>query len=69
MILLVLYKSQGSVVGIATSYGLDERGIGVPSPGKVTNFLFSMLCRPTLGLTQSPIQWVLRHEGVWGVDV
>jgi hypothetical protein len=33
--------SQDSAVGIATGYGLDERGVGVRVPGKVKNFLFS----------------------------
>jgi hypothetical protein len=28
------------------------------SPGRVKNFFFSTSSRPTLGLTQSPIQWV-----------
>jgi hypothetical protein len=49
---------RGSVVGIATGYGLDDRGVGVPSSGKVKNFLFSKLSRPALGSTQPPIQWV-----------
>jgi hypothetical protein len=29
-----------SVFGIATGYGLDGRGVGVPSPGEGTNFLY-----------------------------
>jgi hypothetical protein len=53
--------SRGSVVGIATGYGLDDRGIGVKSTGKkVKNFLFSTSFRPALGPTQPPIQWVPR---------
>jgi hypothetical protein len=52
-------RSQDSVVGIATGYGLDDRGVGVPSPGRVKkNFLFSTLSMPALGSTQPPIQWV-----------
>jgi hypothetical protein len=43
---------------IATGYGLDDRGFGVPSPGRVKTFLFSTLSRPALGSTQPPIQWV-----------
>jgi len=43
----------GSVVGIATGYGLDGPGI---------EFLwvrdFSHLSRPALGPTQPPVQWV-----------
>jgi hypothetical protein len=35
--------------GIATGYGLDDRGVGVP---------FSTSSRPALGPTQPPIQWV-----------
>jgi hypothetical protein len=49
-----------AVVGIATGYGLYDRGIGVPSPGRVKNFLFSVSSRPALGSTQHPIQWVPR---------
>jgi hypothetical protein len=46
------------IVRIATSYGLDDRGVGIPSPGSVKNFLFSSSSRPALGSTQPPIQWV-----------
>jgi hypothetical protein len=45
-----------SVVSIATSYGLDDRRVGVK------NFLFSTSSRPALGFTQPPIQceqWAL----------
>jgi hypothetical protein len=41
-----------------TSYGLDDRVVGVPSPGRVKNFLFSKSSRPALRSTQPPIQWV-----------
>jgi hypothetical protein len=34
-------RSRGSSVGIATGYGLDDRRAGVPSPGRVKNFIFS----------------------------
>jgi hypothetical protein len=50
--------SRDSVVGIATGYGLDDRGVGVPSPGSVKNCLFSTSPRPVLGLIQPPILWV-----------
>jgi hypothetical protein len=30
---------QDSVVGVATGYGLDGQGVGVPSPARVKNFL------------------------------
>jgi hypothetical protein len=39
------------VVGIATDYGLDNRGVGVGSPGKPKNLLFSTSTRPVLGST------------------
>jgi hypothetical protein len=45
--------SRDSAIGIATHYGLDDRGVGVPSPGRVKNFLLFH------GPTQPPIQWVL----------
>jgi hypothetical protein len=48
-------RSRDSSVGIATSYGLDDQGVG---PGKVKNFLFSKSSRSTLRSTQPPIQWV-----------
>jgi hypothetical protein len=47
-----------SEVGIAIGYGLDNRRVGVPSPGRVKNFLFSKSSRPALRSTQPPIQWV-----------
>jgi hypothetical protein len=50
-------KNAYSAIGIATGYGLDDRGVGVPSPGSV--ILFSTSSRPALGSTQPLIQWVL----------
>jgi hypothetical protein len=47
-----------SAVGIATGYGLDDQGVGVPRPGGGKNFYFSMSSKPALGPTQTPIQWV-----------
>jgi hypothetical protein len=38
-----------SIVGIATGYGLDDRGLGVR--------VFSTSSKPALGSTQPPIQW------------
>jgi hypothetical protein len=32
-------RSRDSAVGIATDYGLDDGGVGVPGPGRVKNFL------------------------------
>jgi hypothetical protein len=43
----------GSVVGIATGYGLDVPG---SNPGWGRDFLH--LSRPPLGPTQPPVQWV-----------
>jgi hypothetical protein len=50
--------SRDSAVGIATGYELVGRGVGVPSPGRVKNFHFSISSRSTLGSSQRPIQWV-----------
>jgi hypothetical protein len=47
---------QDSVVGIATGYGLGDRGVGVGVP--VGSRIFSTLSRPALGSTQPPVQWV-----------
>jgi hypothetical protein len=57
--LIIPYRSRDSVVGIATGYGLDDRGIRSSSPGRVKNFLFSTSSRPALGSTQPPIEWIL----------
>jgi hypothetical protein len=53
MVYLTTVQPSGSV-GIATGYGLNDGGVGVPSPGRVTNFLFSMSSRPGLWSTPSP---------------
>jgi hypothetical protein len=50
--------SRVSAVGIANSYWLDDRGVGVRVPVGSTNFHFSMSFRPAMGSTQTPIQWV-----------
>jgi hypothetical protein len=50
--------SRGSSVGIPTGYGLGDWGGRSSSPGRVKRFLFSTSSRPTLGSTQTPIQWV-----------
>jgi hypothetical protein len=49
-------RSRDSVVGIATGYGLDDRGVGVRAP--VGSRIFSTSSRPALGSIQPPIQWV-----------
>jgi hypothetical protein len=55
--LILSHRSRDTIVGIATSYGLDNRGRS-SSPGRVKNFLFSKSSRPALRSTQPPIQWV-----------
>jgi hypothetical protein len=52
-----LYERRDSAVGIATGFGLDDRGGRSSSPGGGKNFLFCISSRPALGSTQ-PIQWV-----------
>jgi hypothetical protein len=49
-----LNSGQGSVVGIATGYGLDSPGIETWWGQD-----FPHLSRLTLGPTQPPVQWVL----------
>jgi hypothetical protein len=49
---------RGSAVRIVTGYGLDYWGVGVLSPGRVKNFLFSKSSRPALGSIQLLIQRV-----------
>ena len=51
--LLIIESGPGSVVGIATGYGLD--GLGIESR---VGRDFSHLSRPALGPTQPPVQWV-----------
>jgi hypothetical protein len=50
-----LIGSRDSVVGIATGYGLDDRGVGLRVP--IGPRIFSTLSRPAQGYTQPPIQW------------
>jgi hypothetical protein len=53
----ILHDSRwDSVVGIATGYGLDERGVGVRVP--LGSRIFSTSSRPILGPTWPPNQWV-----------
>jgi hypothetical protein len=53
----ITFKSRDSVVDIATSYGLDDRGVGVRVPVVQELSLFHVV-QTTLGSTQPPIQWV-----------
>jgi hypothetical protein len=50
---LILERGPGSVVGIATGYGLDGPGIESRCGRD-----FPHLTRPTQGPTQTPVQWV-----------
>jgi hypothetical protein len=51
-------RSRDSSVGIATIYGLDDREVGIKSPSRIKNFLFSKSSRLALRSTQSPIKSV-----------
>jgi hypothetical protein len=59
-----LARSQDSAFGIATGYGLDDRGRS-SSPGRVKNLLFSISSRPAMAPTQPPIEWVLGDLSPW----
>jgi hypothetical protein len=48
-------------VGIATGYGLNDRARS-SSPDRIKNLHFSVLSKPALGSTQSPIWWVPRSR-------
>jgi hypothetical protein len=50
--------SRISSVGIATGYGLDDRGLGFDSRRGLGIFLFTTGSVTALGHTQLPIQWV-----------
>jgi hypothetical protein len=52
------YESRNSVVGIATGYGLDHRGVGV-RVRMGSRIFFFLRCTGWLGPTQPPIQWVM----------
>jgi hypothetical protein len=52
----MLSWSRDNVVGIASGYGLDDRGVGVRVP--VGSRIFSTSSRPSLGSTQPSIQCV-----------
>jgi hypothetical protein len=59
----IMERSRGGIVGIATGYGLGDRGVGVRVP--VGSTISSQSSRPALGSTQPPIQWVpgVKQEG------
>jgi hypothetical protein len=51
--LIIFNSGPGSSVGIATGYGLDGPGIESRWGRDISH-----TCRPALGPTQSPVQWV-----------
>jgi hypothetical protein len=54
---VAFFSSRDSVVGIATDYGLDDRGVEVRVPvGK--NYFLSTFLRPVLGPTQPTVRWM-----------
>jgi hypothetical protein len=54
----VFIKSWDSEIGIATGYGQDGQGVGVPSPDRGKTFLLSTSSRPVPGPTEPHIQWI-----------
>jgi hypothetical protein len=62
---LLDYKSRDSSVGIALSYGLDDRGSRVQFPAGAGNFSLHHRVRTALGPTQPPIRWVLGALSLW----
>jgi hypothetical protein len=61
MVIYTRVLSQDGAVGIATGYGLDNRGVGIRVPvGPIT---ISKLSRPALGSTQPCIQWIQGYRG------
>jgi hypothetical protein len=54
-----LMRDRGSSVSIVSGYGLDDRAIEVRFPDKDKRiFPLVSVCRPALGPTQPPVQWV-----------
>jgi hypothetical protein len=51
-------ESHDNSVGIALSYGLEDRDSRVRFPAGAGNFLFTTASRTALGPTQPPINWV-----------
>jgi hypothetical protein len=54
---ILSHWNQDSLVGIATCYGLDDKGVGLRVP--IGSRIFCTSSRLALGPTQPPIQWVL----------
>jgi hypothetical protein len=54
----VYIYSRDSSVGIATGYGLDDRGWGVRFPARDGNFYLLHRVQNGSGPTQPPVQWV-----------
>jgi hypothetical protein len=51
--------SRDSIIGIATSYGLDDLGVAVRVPVGSRIFSYPKSSRPAPRSTHPPIQWVL----------
>jgi hypothetical protein len=58
-------RRNGSLVGIATNYGKDDRGVGSSNPGRVKNIHYYIPSRPALDSTQPPIQGVEGALSPW----
>jgi hypothetical protein len=53
------WRSRGSSVSVVSGYGLDYREIKVRSSAVEKKiFPLAAVCRPALGPTQRPVQWV-----------
>lgn len=60
LITLLTVESRCSTFGIATDYGLHDRGLS-SSPGKVKDFHIYKSFRLVLGLNQPSEQWIPGH--------
>jgi hypothetical protein len=56
-------SSQDSIIGIATSYGLDDRETRSSNPGNIKSYLSSIVSRPDLGFTKPRIQLLIAFPG------
>jgi hypothetical protein len=56
------YRGQDSSVSIVIEYGLDDWG-SILKRQEIC--LFTTVSRPSLGLTQPSIQWILKALSLW----